>query len=180
MSPSTGLSARVYSAQDKKSKSKSLSSRSGWKDLLRHNKKKKEKLQKANGVIKQVISKRTATNEKKASKVLGIIFAVFVVLWTPFSIVNILAVVCESCLERLTQSAMAAIVWLGYMSSLANPLIYTMFNTAFRRAFFKILTCSFQRTNGKPIVSPDTVALTNVSKWPSDRRNTMTLTLKEY
>ena len=33
----------------------------------------------------QVIPKRTASNEKKASKVLGIIFAVFVVVYGPLS-----------------------------------------------------------------------------------------------
>lgn len=91
-----------------------------------------------------VMSKRTANNERKASKVLGIIFAVFVLLWAPFFIVNILGGVCSHCLTYLTPATVTTLTWLGYMSSLANPIIYTMFNTAFRKAFYKILTCQYQ------------------------------------
>ena len=123
-----------------------------------------------------LISKRTASNEKKASKVLGIIFAVFLILWTPFFIANIIAAVCETCITTMTPSIMASIVWLGYLSSLANPIIYTMFNTAFRRAFVKILTCQYQQQ--KPMLSSDILGFTNTSHW-GERRNTVTISLKE-
>ena len=123
-----------------------------------------------------LISKRTASNEKKASKVLGIIFGVFVILWTPFFIMNVVAAVCESCIMSLTPSVMASIVWLGYLSSLANPIIYTMFNTAFRRAFVKILTCGYPAA--KTAHGTDTYGLNNTSHW-DQRRNTMTISLKE-
>ncbi len=93
----------------------------------------------------QSISKRTAIRERKASKVLGIIFAVFVVLWTPFFIVNILPAVCLPCVAEVTPHIMAAITWLGYLSSFTNPIIYTMFNVDFRRAFHRILTCGYRR-----------------------------------
>ena len=135
---------------------------------------------------KQYISKRTASNEKKASKVLGIIFAVFVVLWTPFFTVNVLSVACELCMSAMTPAMMASIVWLGYLSSLANPIIYTMFNTSFRRAFYKILTCGYRHPmRSKPrSYMHDGVHLTNATHWglinTSDtRRNTLTVTLKE-
>ena len=91
--------------------------------------------------IKNLISSKTTSNEKKASKVLGIIFAVFVILWTPFFIANILAASCESCNTYITPEIMSSFVWMGYIASLANPIIYTMFNTAFRTAFVKILSC---------------------------------------
>lgn len=88
-----------------------------------------------------VMSKRATTNEQKASKVLGIIFAVFVILWTPFFTVNILSVTCQNCMQNVTPELMSVFVWMGYTASLANPIIYTMFNTAFRRAFIRILKC---------------------------------------
>ena len=135
-----------------------------WKNILELNRKK-------------IIHKRTANNERKASKVLGIIFLVFAVLWTPFFVINVLSVTCEVCFNRISTATMATIVWLGYMSSLANPIIYTMFNTAFRRAFIKILTCKCSR--GHPLASfPDSHYVT--SNWINDRRATLTLTLREY
>jgi len=33
-----------------------------------------------------------------------------------------------------------AIVWLGYVNSTLNPIIYTVFNVDFRRAFKHLLT----------------------------------------
>lgn len=92
----------------------------------------------------EIISKRTASNEKKASKVLGVIFSVFVILWTPFFVVNILSVVCQTNCS-FSPTGVAIIVWLGYLSSLANPIIYTMFNTTFRNAFAEVLTCRRRR-----------------------------------
>lgn len=90
--------------------------------------------------IKSLISSKTTSNEKKASKVLGIIFAVFVILWTPFFIANILAASCDACVQYITPEMMSSFVWMGYIASLANPIIYTMFNTAFRTAFARILS----------------------------------------
>ena len=148
----------------------------GWKNLRQSFRRKRCK---SNGEVVNMIPKRTASNEKKASKVLGIIFAVFVVLWTPFFIMNIIAVTCEPCLDAVTPSMMASIVWLGYLSSLANPIIYTMFNTAFRHAFYKILTCSYKKSM-PPSATPDTMFLTATNQWATDnRRNTVTLTLRD-
>ncbi|CAF1073253.1 unnamed protein product [Rotaria sordida] len=79
------------------------------------------------------------TSERRAMKVLGIVFFVFLVAWLPFSILNILAVVCPSC--GIQPSLLNLTSWLGYISSNLNPIIYTAFNVRFRRAFVSILTC---------------------------------------
>ena len=61
----------------------------------------------------------------------------------------------------MTPTLMAAIVWLGYLSSLANPIIYTMFNTSFRRAFYKILKCQYpiRRLGYSAAHTPDTIGM---------------------
>ncbi|CAG5128537.1 unnamed protein product [Candidula unifasciata] len=135
------------------------------------------RIHKGKATVKHILSKKTATNEKKASKVLGIIFLVFVVLWTPFFAVNILNAMCESCMRNLTKEVMSLFLWMGYVASLANPIIYTMFNTAFRRTFIKILTCKIQRTFWSK--SSDTHYMSYTTMLASERRNTMTVVLRD-
>ena len=89
--------------------------------------------------------RNVATKERRASKVLGIIFGVFVLLWTPFFVVNVLSIFCQSCLRALGSAGVSSIVWLGYASSLANPIVYTMFSTSFRTVFYRIVTCQVCR-----------------------------------
>jgi len=98
---------------------------------------------------KMTVQRQRGENERKASKVLGIIFAVFVILWLPFFIINVLSAVCEQCVASMTSPVVASFVWLGYMSSLANPIIYTMFSTSFRTVFFRIVTCQYYTCLGK-------------------------------
>jgi len=81
--------------------------------------------------------KNSANNERKAMRVLLIIFSIFVILWTPFFTINLL-----SCfMTDIHPIIMSLATWLGYCSSGANPIIYTIFSRSFRRAFLDILTC---------------------------------------
>lgn len=128
-------------------------------------------------VFKHLLSKKTASNERKASKVLGIIFLVFVTLWTPFFIVNIISVTCSSCMHGLTNDMMSVFIWMGYVASLANPIIYTMFNTAFRRTFIKILTCTIQRTRRMKFSDVPAFPSMTTTMMQSERRGTMTVLL---
>ena len=82
-----------------------------------------------------------AANERKALRVLMIIFCVFVTLWTPFFICTFISAVCEECRKRISPSVWFSITWLGYSSSMANPFIYTIFSDVFRRAFMNIIFC---------------------------------------
>ena len=131
----------------------------------------------ARPMFKHLLSKKTASNERKASKVLGIIFLVFVILWTPFFIVNILSVTCSTCMKGLTGDMMSVFIWMGYVASLANPIIYTMFNTAFRRTFIKILTCRIQRSRRMKFSDLPTFPSMTTTAMPSERRGTMTVLL---
>ena len=82
-----------------------------------------------------------AANERKALRVLMIIFSVFITLWTPFFICTLISAICDKCRERISPAAWFSITWLGYSSSMANPFIYTIFSDVFRRAFTNILLC---------------------------------------
>ncbi|XP_053679711.1 uncharacterized protein LOC128730661 [Anopheles nili] len=81
--------------------------------------------------------------EQKATKVLGVVFFTFVILWAPFFVLNLLPSVCAHCEDNIDQWVFEFVTWLGYASSLVNPIFYTIFNKAFRDAFRKVLLCRY-------------------------------------
>uniref|UniRef100_A0A182VRY7 G-protein coupled receptors family 1 profile domain-containing protein n=1 Tax=Anopheles minimus TaxID=112268 RepID=A0A182VRY7_9DIPT len=81
--------------------------------------------------------------EQKATKVLGVVFFTFVILWAPFFVLNLLPSVCKHCEDNIDQWVWEFVTWLGYASSLVNPIFYTIFNKAFRDAFRKVLLCRY-------------------------------------
>jgi len=88
---------------------------------------------------------------------------VFLFCWTPFFTVNIINAVCLRYDLLVTSSTgtgsegdddarsawsgvcdveprlFSFLVWLGYVNSFLNPVIYTIFNAEFRRAFQRLL-----------------------------------------
>ena len=54
----------------------------------------------------------------------------------PFFCVNIVAAFCKTCIGETTFKILS---WLGYSNSAFNPIIYSIFNTEFRKAFKRIL-----------------------------------------
>lgn len=89
-------------------------------------------------------SMQTLSNEQRASKVLGIVFLLFVVMWCPFFITNITSALCSSCDGDVISRLMEIFVWVGYVSSGINPLVYTLFNKIFREAFTRYITCDYK------------------------------------
>lgn len=77
--------------------------------------------------------------EQKASKVLGLVFFTFVSCWTPFFALNILFAVCPRPHCQVPDHIVDITLWLGYVSSTINPIIYTIFNRTFRNAFVRLL-----------------------------------------
>lgn len=75
--------------------------------------------------------------ERRATLILGLIMAAFILAWLPFFILYVLEALCRNCVIEHTGFATA--FWLGYCNSALNPIIYTIFNRDFRRAFKKIL-----------------------------------------
>ncbi|KAF5287750.1 hypothetical protein FQA39_LY15770 [Lamprigera yunnana] len=68
--------------------------------------------------------------EQKATKVLGVVFFTFVILWSPFFVLNLLPIMCEECESRIDDWVFQFVTWLGYASSMVNPIFYTIFNKA--------------------------------------------------
>ncbi|KAM4797439.1 5-hydroxytryptamine receptor 2A [Rhinophrynus dorsalis] len=94
---------------------------------------------------------QSISNEQKASKVLGIVFFLFVIMWCPFFITNVMAVFCkESCNEHIIGELLKVFVWIGYLSSAVNPLVYTLFNKTYRSAFSRYIQCQY-REEKKPL-----------------------------
>ncbi|XP_051937979.1 5-hydroxytryptamine receptor 2A-like [Hippocampus zosterae] len=96
---------------------------------------------------------RSIANERKASKVLGVVFFLFVVMWCPFFITNVLVAACEApaCDGALVGVLLNVFVWVGYLSSAVNPLVYTLFNKTYRAAFLRYLRCRYAPPAKKPL-----------------------------
>jgi len=87
---------------------------------------------------------RTVKTERKAARVIGAVFAVFVTCWTPFFVLNLSLGVCgPSCRQVVVDGGVLypVFLWLGYVASTLNPIVYTIFNGTFRRTFSDLLTC---------------------------------------
>lgn len=90
-------------------------------------------------------SMQSISNEQRASKVLGIVFFLFLVMWCPFFVTNVTSAICTNCDQKLLENLMEVFVWVGYISSGVNPLVYTLFNKTFRKAFSRYITCEYIR-----------------------------------
>lgn len=96
------------------------------------------------GQVYQFIEEKqriSLSKERRAARTLGIIMGVFVVCWLPFFLMYVILPFCPTCCP--TDKLINFITWLGYINSALNPLIYTIFNLDYRRAFKKLLGIKF-------------------------------------
>uniref|UniRef100_A0A3Q4B800 Alpha-2B adrenergic receptor n=1 Tax=Mola mola TaxID=94237 RepID=A0A3Q4B800_MOLML len=86
------------------------------------------------------MSRRKAmlNREKRFTFVLAVVMGVFVICWFPFFLSYSLQAVCpETC--SIPIPLFKFFFWIGYCNSCVNPVIYTIFNNDFRKAFKRIL-----------------------------------------
>ena len=57
---------------------------------------------------------------------------------------------CPSCSHYIPDRLVALCLWLGYVSSTINPIIYTVFNRTFKRVFIQLLCCQCRRSPAPP------------------------------
>ena len=76
--------------------------------------------------------------DQKAAITLGVIMGTFLFCWMPFFAINVITALCSNCVDPLLFNVFT---WLGYINSVANPIIYPVFNKEFRTAFKRILFC---------------------------------------
>ncbi|CAF0757594.1 unnamed protein product [Rotaria sordida] len=80
--------------------------------------------------------------ERKATKVLGVVMGCFILCWLPFFIEE---TICGLFHLTINEKIISVLTWLGYLNSLLNPVIYTIFSPDFRQAFGKILFGKYQK-----------------------------------
>ncbi|KAK2163400.1 hypothetical protein LSH36_80g06004 [Paralvinella palmiformis] len=77
--------------------------------------------------------------EMRATIRMAIIIACFCGMWLGFFTAYVVRGFCPHCL--IPRELDAFLFWLGYSNSSVNPILYTIFNEEFRKAFQKILGC---------------------------------------
>ncbi|XP_015244492.1 PREDICTED: alpha-2C adrenergic receptor [Cyprinodon variegatus] len=122
-------SASKYSSRKSRSSSKSL-------ELFSSRRKRRSTVNR---------KKVSAAREKRFTFVLAVVMGVFVVCWFPFFFSYSLYGICrDPC--KIPETMFKFFFWIGYCNSSLNPVIYTIFNQDFRRAFQKILCKSWKRS----------------------------------
>lgn len=82
----------------------------------------------------------SGSRERKAAYTLGLIIGAFIICWLPFFVKEVIVNTCDSCYTSVEMADF--LTWLGYINSLINPLIYTIFNEDFKKAFQRLVRCS--------------------------------------
>ncbi|NXW38160.1 ADA2C protein, partial [Phaetusa simplex] len=82
--------------------------------------------------------KTQLNREKRFTFVLAVVIGVFVLCWFPFFFLYSLGALCpHHC--KVPDGVFQFFFWIGYCNSSLNPVIYTVFNQDFRRAFRRLL-----------------------------------------
>ncbi|XP_034037849.1 alpha-2Db adrenergic receptor [Thalassophryne amazonica] len=101
-----------------------------------------------NPVVRQQLASKTKVaqmREKRFTFVLAVVMGVFVLCWFPFFFTYSLHAICrDSC--YIPGALFNLFFWIGYCNSSVNPIIYTIFNRDFRKAFKKIICRTSKRT----------------------------------
>ncbi|XP_072454582.1 histamine H1 receptor [Notamacropus eugenii] len=84
---------------------------------------------------KQYIKGLHMNRERKAAKQLGCIMAAFILCWIPYFIFFMVIAYCTKCCNEKVHMFT---IWLGYINSTLNPLIYPLCNENFKKVFKKI------------------------------------------
>ena len=94
---------------------------------------------------------------QKAIRTLGVILGTFIVCWLPFMLLALIRPIYKrATLHAGSEKELdvppwldSVLLWLGYSSSMLNPVIYSKFNREFRTPFREIICCHCRGLNDK-------------------------------
>ncbi|XP_069061976.1 5-hydroxytryptamine receptor 4-like [Pleurodeles waltl] len=91
--------------------------------------------------------RRSMKHERKAAKTLGVIIGIFLAFWAPFFTANIIDPFIG---YRTGTVEWEVFLWLGYVNSAMNPVLYGLFHRSFRRAFLIVIGCNICMARSTP------------------------------
>jgi hypothetical protein len=90
--------------------------------------------------LKSSAARRFEQREMQATIRMAIIIAFFCGMWLGFFTVYVIQSWCPPTVCAVPRALEAFFFWLGYSNSSVNPILYTIFNDDFRRAFRKLIS----------------------------------------
>ncbi|XP_068192943.1 somatostatin receptor type 2-like [Antennarius striatus] len=87
----------------------------------------------------RVGSSKRKRSERKVTRMVSIVVAVFVFCWLPFYVFNVTSVTGTISTTPFLRSTFAFVVVLGYANSCANPILYAFLSENFKKSFQNVL-----------------------------------------
>ncbi|XP_016318417.1 somatostatin receptor type 2-like isoform X2 [Sinocyclocheilus anshuiensis] len=119
----------------------------------------------------RVSSSKRRQSERRVTRMVSIVVAVFVFCWLPFYIFNVTSVTGTISTTPFLRSMFAFVVVLGYANSCANPILYAFLSQNFKKSFQNVLflNCALdgvEHTDSKQDKS-------RIMNEPTETRNTL-------
>lgn len=87
----------------------------------------------------RVGSTKRKRSERKVTRMVSIVVAVFVFCWLPFYVFNVTSVTGSISSTPALRNTFACVVVLGYANSCANPILYAFLSENFKKSFQNVL-----------------------------------------
>ncbi|CAL1603471.1 unnamed protein product [Knipowitschia caucasica] len=87
----------------------------------------------------RVGSTKRKRSERKVTRMVSIVVAVFVLCWLPFYVFNVTSVSSAIIPTPVVKSTFDCVVVLGYANSCANPILYAFLSDNFKKSFQNVL-----------------------------------------